>query len=75
MHKEIFPCFQKIDDFKCNVIVLKTLNCGHQINIQCYQPINNYKCITEVLKKLNCGHYAKFPCFERIKILLLMLKF
>ena len=60
------PCPRKCheDCGPCNVVVSKTLSCGHAVRMRCFQSAATIKCKELVTRTLTCGHTAKVKCFQ-----------
>ena len=47
---------------KCQVLVQKSLSCGHQKNDYCYLALNEVVCVEPCEKLLPCGHLCDQKC-------------
>ncbi|XP_062590993.1 NFX1-type zinc finger-containing protein 1-like [Saccostrea cucullata] len=51
-------------DCMCNVKMIKTLPCKHDLALPCHVDPETIKCEEQVHKELPCGHSAEMPCYK-----------
>ncbi|TNM88642.1 hypothetical protein fugu_004896 [Takifugu bimaculatus] len=61
-HKQMVPCHQDPNEFKCQEPCQKLLDCGHLCNSLCGEECTS-KCKVNIILKLRCGHTQKAACF------------
>ncbi|XP_061172162.1 NFX1-type zinc finger-containing protein 1-like [Saccostrea echinata] len=51
-------------DCMCDVKMIKSLPCKHELALPCHVDPETIKCQVQVDKELLCGHSARIPCYE-----------
>lgn len=68
LHSVMLPCFQDVNEWKCNVPCDKTLACGHQCGGTCYLCVSSQThadvCFKMVERTLQCGHTVSLECYK-----------
>ncbi|CAK6952727.1 NFX1-type zinc finger-containing protein 1 [Scomber scombrus] len=60
-HKQMVPCHQDPETFKCQEPCQKTLQCGHPCDSSCGEACT-YECKVKITLKLRCGHIQQDAC-------------
>ena len=51
----------------CEVQMIRSLPCGHDVSLPCGRDVASYKCLELVDKSLSCGHTARLLCHVKVK--------
>lgn len=60
------PCW-KFPCPPCEVSMMRSLPCGHEVSLPCGRDVATYQCVEPVDRPLPCGHTARLLCYVRVE--------